>query len=163
MLYFNHEYDAAIHELQTTLQMDPTYAFGRWRLGQVEIVTRRFDDAVRELDRSAKDSRRAPAVLGLLAMAYAGHGRQPAAQRLVDELRTRSATETVPPGAIALAYIGAGDTSHAIASLEEVYETHDNYAIYMCVDPLMDSLRMEPRFQALCRRIDVGAGSRAHN
>jgi cytochrome c-type biogenesis protein CcmH/NrfG len=154
MLYFNHEYDAAIRELQTTLQMDPNYAFGRWRLGQVEIVTRRFDDAVRDLERAAKDSRRAPAVLGLLTMAYAGQGRHPAARRLVDELRARSSTETVPPGAIALAYIGAGLTSQAIASLQEVYDSHDNYAIYMSADPLLDSLRTDARFQLLCRRVD---------
>ena len=154
MLYFNHEYDAAIRELETTLRMDPSYAFGRWRLGQVKIVTRQFEDAARELQRAAHDSGRAPAVLGLLALAYAGLGRHAAAHRLVDELEARSSTETVPPGAIALAYIGAGDTSHAIASLQEVYDSHDNYAIYMRADPLLDSLRTDTRFQLLCRRLE---------
>jgi TolB-like protein/DNA-binding winged helix-turn-helix (wHTH) protein/cytochrome c-type biogenesis protein CcmH/NrfG len=154
MLYFNHEYDAAIRELETTLRMDPSYAFGRWRLGQVKIVVRQFEDAARELERAAHDSGRAPAVLGLLAMAYAGLGRHVAAQRLVDELEARSSRETVPPGAIALAYLGAGDTSHAIASLQQVYDSHDNYAIYIRVDPLLDSLRTDPRFQLLCRRLE---------
>ena len=154
ILYFNHEYDAAIRELETTLRMDPSYAFGRWRLGQVKIVTRRFEDAARELELAAHDSGRAPAVMGLLAMAYAGLGRHAAAQRLVEELQARSSTETVPPGAIALAYLGAGDTSRAIASLEEVYESHDNYAIYMRADPLLDSLRTDARFQLLCRRLE---------
>jgi TolB-like protein/DNA-binding winged helix-turn-helix (wHTH) protein/Tfp pilus assembly protein PilF len=159
MLYFNRDYDAAIQELQTTLQMDPSYAFGRWRLGQVEIVARRFDDAARELERAAIDGQRAPAILGLLAMAYGEQGRRPAAQRLVDELKARSASETVPPGAIALAYIGVGDTTNAIASLQEVYASRDNYAIYINVDPLMDPLRTDPRFQALSRRLDSGANA----
>ena len=159
MLYFNRDYDAAIQELQTTLQMDPSYAFGRWRLGQVEIVARRFDDAARELERAAIDGQRAPAILGLLAMAYGEQGRRIAAQRLVDELKARSASETVPPGAIALAYIGVGDTANAITSLQEVYASRDNYAIYISVDPLMDPLRRDPRFQALSRRVDSGAGA----
>jgi cytochrome c-type biogenesis protein CcmH/NrfG len=154
MLYFNHEYDTAIRELETTLRMDPSYAFGRWRLGQVKIVTRQFAQAARELELAAHDSGRAPAVIGLLAMAYAGLGRHAAAQRLVEELQARSSTETVPPGAIALAYLGAGDTSRAIASLEEVYESHDNYAIYLRADPLLDSLRTDARFQLLCRRLE---------
>jgi TolB-like protein/DNA-binding winged helix-turn-helix (wHTH) protein/Tfp pilus assembly protein PilF len=157
MLYFNHEYDAAIQELRTTLQMDPAYTFGRWRLGQVEIVARRFDDAARELERAAIDGHRAPAILGLLAMAYGGRGQSLAARRLLDELKTRSATETVPPGAIALAYIGVGDTANAVASLEESYASHDNYAIYISVDPLMDTLRTDPRFRALSERVDQGA------
>jgi DNA-binding winged helix-turn-helix (wHTH) protein/Tfp pilus assembly protein PilF len=119
MLYFNHEYDAAIRELQTTLQMDPLYSYGRWRLGQVEIVTRRFDDAVRDLERAAVDGQRAPAILGLLAIAYAGRGRSADAKRLLLELKTRDKTETIPPGAITLAYIGVGDYASAIAALEE--------------------------------------------
>ena len=139
--------------------MDPSYAFGRWRLGQVEIVARRFDDAARELERAAIDGQRAPAILGLLAMAYGEQGRRIAAQRLVDELKARSTSETVPPGAIALAYIGIGDTANAIASLQEVYASRDNYAIYISVDPLMDPLRRDPRFQALSRRVDSGASA----
>jgi DNA-binding winged helix-turn-helix (wHTH) protein/Tfp pilus assembly protein PilF len=158
MLYFNHEYDAAIRELQTALQMDPGYTYGRWRLGEVEIVMGRFDDAVRDLERAADDSQRAPAIIGLLAMAYAGQGRAADAQHILDELRARSGGETVPPGAIALAYIGVRDYANAIASLEEVLASHDNYAIFIVVDPLMDPLRGDPRFAALCERIDRGFG-----
>jgi len=159
MLYFNHEYDAAIRELQTALQMDPSYAYGRWRLGQVEIVTRRFDDAVRDLERAAVDGQRAPAIVGLLAIAYAGQGRPGDAQRILDELKARSATETIPPGAITLAYIGVGDYANAIASLEQVVASHDGYAIYVIPDPLMDPLRSDERFKALSERVERGFGS----
>jgi len=154
MLYFNHEYDAAIRELETTLRMDPSFAFGRWRLGQVEVVTGRFDDAARELERAAVDSRRSPVVLGVLAMAYAGLGRHAAAQQLVEELQKRSSTETVAPAAFAVAYLGVDDISRAIASLQEVYESHDNYAIYVRADPLLDSLRTDTRFKLLCQRLE---------
>ena len=158
MLYFNHDYDAAIRELQAALQMDPSYTYGRWRLGQVEIVTRRFDDAIRDLERAATDGQRAPAIIGLLAMAYQGNGRSADAQHILDELKARSGGETIPPGAIALAYIGVGDSASAIASLEQVLESHDNYAIFIAVDPLMDPLRSDPRFTALAERIDRGFG-----
>ena len=154
MLYFNHEYDAARGELEKTLQMEAGFTLARWRLGQVEIVAGRFADAVRELERAGQDAGRTPAVLGLLAMAYAGLGRHAAARHLADELQVRGSTEVVPPSAIALAYIGAGDPSHAIASLQAAYDSHDNYVIYMCADPLLDSLRADARFQALCQRLD---------
>ena len=37
----NRQYDAALHELQTIVQMDPTFAFVHFRIGQVRLVTRR--------------------------------------------------------------------------------------------------------------------------
>jgi TolB-like protein/DNA-binding winged helix-turn-helix (wHTH) protein/Tfp pilus assembly protein PilF len=154
MLYFNRDYDTAIRELETALRMDPGFAFGRWRLGQVHLVTRHFDDAARELERASQDSGRSPVVLGVLAMAYAGLGRHAAARRLVDELQARSSAETVPPTAMAVAYMGVGDTSRAIAALQETYDSHDNYAIYLRADPLLDSLRTDVRFQRLCQRLE---------
>lgn len=154
MLYFNHDYDAAARELETALRMDPGFAFARWRLGQVHIVAGRFDDAARELEQAAQDSKRSPAVVSVLAIAYAGLGRRTAAQRIVDELQTRSSTETVPPTSMAVAYMAIGDTSRAIALLQETYDTHDNYAIYLRADPLLDSLRTDVRFQRLCQKLE---------
>ena len=120
----------------------------------MHIVARQFEVAARELERAAQDSGRSPAVLGVLAMAYAGLGRHAAAQRLVDELQARSSAETVPPAAMAVAYMGVGDTSRAIASLQETYDVHDNYAIYLRADPLLDSLRTDVRFQRLCQKLE---------
>jgi DNA-binding winged helix-turn-helix (wHTH) protein/TolB-like protein/Tfp pilus assembly protein PilF len=157
MLYFNHEYESAIQQLQMTLEMDPTYLMARWRLGQVHIVAGHFDDAVSELERAASEGARLPAIVGLLAMAYAGQGRTSEARRLLDELTARATTETVPSGAIALAYLGAGETEKAIQALERVVDTHDNYAIYVAVDPLVDALRGNARFDRLRERVEAGA------
>jgi Flp pilus assembly protein TadD len=44
----------------------------RWRLGQVHIVNGQFEEAARELERAASEDARAPAILGLLAIAYGG-------------------------------------------------------------------------------------------
>jgi len=35
-----------------------------------------------------------------------------------------------------------------------VYESHDNYAIYVRADPLLDSLRTDTRFNLLCQRLE---------
>ena len=101
--------------------------------------------------------------MSLLAIAYAGQGRPADAQRILDEVKARSEKETVPPGAITLAYIGAGDYTNAIASLEEVVASHDGYAIYMIPDPLMDPLRNDGRFKALSERVERGSGSIREN
>ena len=161
MLYFDRQYDAAIRELQMILQMDRTYAMAQWRLGQVLLVAGRGDEAIRTLQAAAETTREAPAVLGLLAMAYGERLRHVEARHIVDELERRSATQTVPPGAMTLAYLGIRDKSAAIDSLEHGYADRDNYTIYLDVDPLLDSLRDEPRFQVLIQEIMHGSRSRS--
>lgn len=161
MLYFDRQYDAAIRELQMILQMDRTYAMAQWRLGQVLLVAGRGDEAIRTLQAAAETTRDAPAVLGLLAMAYGERQRQVEARDLVDALERRSTTQTVPPGALTLAYLGIRDKSAAIDALEHGYADRDNYTIYLDVDPLVDSLRDEPRFQVLVQKIMHGSRSRS--
>ncbi len=161
MLYFDRQYDVAIRELQMILQMDRTYAMAQWRLGQVLLVAGQGDEAIRTLQAAAETTREAPAVLGLLAMAYGERQRHVEARHIVDELERRSATQTVPPGAMTLAYLGIGDKSAAIDSLEHGYADRDNYTIYLDVDPLVDSLRDEPRFQVLLQEVMRGSRSRS--
>jgi DNA-binding winged helix-turn-helix (wHTH) protein/tetratricopeptide (TPR) repeat protein len=161
MLYFDRQYDAAISDLETILQMDRTYAMAQWRLGQVLLVAGRWDEAIRTLQAVAETTRQAPAVLGLLAMAYGEGLRSVEALQIVDELERRSPTQTVPPGAMTLAYLGIRDKSAAINALERAYADRDNYTIYIDVDPLMDSLRDEPRFQMLGQEIMRGTRSQS--
>jgi tetratricopeptide (TPR) repeat protein len=160
MLYFNREYEAAVRELQTALRMDRNYARGRWRLGQVLLVMGRYGEAVEALETAVEESERTPAALGLLAMAYGAEGRRGDARAIVEELEERSGAEIVPPGAMVLAYLGDGDVERTLDALDRVYAELDGYAIFVDVDPLMDPLRAQSRYQALCQRILLGAGAR---
>ena len=50
-------------------------------------------------------------------------------------------------------YIGLGEKTKALDALEQCYQDIDPVCWYMNVDPRYDSLREEPRFQALLRKI----------
>ena len=160
MLYFDRQYDAAIRELQTIVGMDRTFALAQFHLGEALLVAGRFDEAIATLQRVVDETERAPAPLGLLAMAYAGGRQREEAQRILEELEKRSTTETVPPGATLLAYIAVDDKQRAIDMLERGFAERDNYEIWIDADPLMDPLRNEPRYQALCRQVMLGTAAR---
>jgi hypothetical protein len=55
----------------------------------------------------------------------------------------------------AIVYIGLGNKQQAFAWLEKTYEQHDWILIGVTVDPVFDSLRSDPRFQALVHRIGL--------
>jgi hypothetical protein len=65
----------------------------------------------------------------------------------------------VPPGALLLAYIAVDDKPRALDMIERGYAERDNYEINIGVDPLMDPLRKESRFQSVCRQLMLGTPS----
>jgi hypothetical protein len=50
-------------------------------------------------------------------------------------------------------YAGLGEKSEALRWLEEGYQTHDGNMVLLKVFPAWDSLRSEPRFLDLLRRM----------
>jgi predicted Zn-dependent protease len=59
--------------------------------------------------------------------------------------------------AYALAYLGLGQTDEAIAALERSYQARESVAVSnFRVDPILDPLRGNPRFEALVQKIKGG-------
>ena len=71
-------------------------------------------------------------------------------QRL-HELRKRM---YVPPWLMAIAYTGMGDKERAIEWLERAYEARDVHLAHIKENPVNDSLRSDPRFQDILRRMN---------
>ena len=65
-----------------------------------------------------------------------------------------SDNETRKLAAIAVVFLGMGDKNHAMDELERAYRENDGNDIYnIRVDPLLDDLRGDPRFEALAQKI----------
>ena len=52
-------------------------------------------------------------------------------------------------------YLGLGDTNRALTWLERAYQERSDYLVYLKVEPMADSLRSDPRFADLVRRIGL--------
>ena len=52
-------------------------------------------------------------------------------------------------------YVGVGDKNQALTWLEKAYAQHSNELVTLKVSPLYDTLRGEPRFQNLIRRVGL--------
>ncbi len=61
----------------------------------------------------------------------------------------------VSPYAIAEIYAGLGDADRAFDMLDQAYRLRDNELIFLKIDPMADTLRSDPRFDLLLRRMHL--------
>ena len=88
--------------------------------------------------------------------AYARSGNRAQAQRALDELlaRLNSKSGHVSKYSVAGLYAALGDKKHALDLLEQSFAERSFFWDFVNSDPKMDSLRSEPRFQDLVRRMN---------
>ena len=74
---------------------------------------------------------------------------------MLRELEELGKTEVVPPFEKALVYIGLGDSDSAFSHLEASYQERVTGLAYLTTDPVFNSLRDDPRFGELARRLNL--------
>jgi hypothetical protein len=92
-------------------------------------------------------------VLASLARAQALSGNREVAWSFLDRLQALSQSTYVSPFDIALVHVGLGMNDEAFAWLDKAYDDRSNRLAFIAVDPKLDALRADPRFDALLRRM----------
>lgn len=154
-LYMARQYDDAMEMFRRAFAVEPDYAWGHAGLGWVYAERKMYREAVSELQKSLESSDRNDADLAALGKVLGDSGRKQEAKKLLNELAERSKRRYVSPYLLAFIQIGLGEQDQAIASLEQGYTNRDQWMIYLNVDPHLDSLRSDPRFKDLLRRVKL--------
>jgi len=143
-------YDEAITQLRKTIEMDPRFYYAHWNLGVALELKGELREALAEYKKAAEldDD---PIVLGLIAHAYAKLGERDQALKLLAELQQVAAHRYVPFSTFAGIYMALGEKDKAIDYLERAYR--DRALSNIKVDPMLDPLRGDPRFEALVAKI----------
>ncbi len=151
--YRARRYDEAIEQLRKTLEMDPGFYYAHWNLGSALAAKGALGPAIEEYEK-ARTLSDDPSLLGLLAHAYAASGNRTEAIKIRDQLEAMAKQRYVSSYSLALAYLGLGDKEEAIRRLEKAYQDHSGEAVrFIKVEPLLDPLRGNPRFDALVEKI----------
>jgi TolB-like protein/DNA-binding winged helix-turn-helix (wHTH) protein/Tfp pilus assembly protein PilF len=152
-LYMARHYDAAIEQLNNTLEMDPNFALPRMVLGESYLQKGSNDQAIAELQKAAMISHQSAPVLGALGHAYAASGRKIEAEKVLHQLIDLSKKQYVSPFYIAIVYAGLNQDDQAMDWMGKAYQDRSNSLVFIKVDPELDALRPNPRFQALISRL----------
>jgi len=146
--------DDAISWFRRTLDMNPNFLRAHWLLGLTLMQKNRLEEAIAELQKAVELSG-GGVVLGSLGYAYAVAGRRAEALEVVDRLETNSKGHYLAPAAVSIVFAGLGDKDQAMSWLERANEERDPWATDIKVQPMFDSLRSDPRFQDLLRRVGL--------
>jgi TolB-like protein/class 3 adenylate cyclase/Flp pilus assembly protein TadD len=147
------QYDKAIEQLRKAIEMDPRFYYAHRRLGEVLQLTGRLDDAIAEY-RKAVELNDDPSVLALLGQAYARAGQQEEGQRILARLSEEAKSRYVSAYSFALIFLALGDKERAIDEIERAYRERAGEDIDLIkVDPLLDDLHGNPRFEALVQKV----------
>src|SRR5437762_13003010 len=146
-------YEKAAAQLRKTLGIDPTDFYARYNLGIALQAKGDLSGAIAEYEK-AKQLGENTLVSTLCAAAKAYAGDKDAARRMLSELDKISQHREVVGYLRALLYLSLDDKDEALRWLEQGYEERDGSNIsWIKVDPLLDSLHGDPRFEALEQKV----------
>jgi hypothetical protein len=83
------------------------------------------------------------------------NGHPEEARRIMSQQIAEVATGQSRPYDVAYDAVLLGDRDLAMEWLEKSYQNHDYWLLFMNVEPEMDPVRSDPRFQAIVRRLGL--------
>ena len=154
-LFDARRYDEAIAAFQKALEMDPNSGFAYWALGRAYTEKGMYGEAITAFQKSIPLSGDSPDESASLGCVYARSDRKAEARKILEELKELSKKRYIAPSVIAELYVALGDKDQAFAWLDKAYEDHDFILTLLKIEPTFDTLRSDPRFTVLLKRIGL--------
>lgn len=156
LLHFQRKYDEAIEHHRKALAIEPDFVEAHFNLGMIYEQKSMFAEAIAEFRRVIRIAGRAPFWLAGLGHAYGVAGRKGKAREILRELQLlRSKRSSVSAFDVAWVKLGLNEIDATFEWMERALEERCSPLVYQNIEPGLDILRPDPRFQALLRRIGL--------
>jgi TolB-like protein/DNA-binding winged helix-turn-helix (wHTH) protein/Tfp pilus assembly protein PilF len=153
--FYSGRYDQAIAQTVKVLEMNPQFSMGHDLKGMAYEQKGMYAEALTEFQQYAQLSQDSLDSRMHLAHLYAVTGRPADAGKLLDELEHPPHGQFVSSYDLASIYAGLGNKDQALQWLERAYDERAPMIPLMGIDPLLDPVRSDPRYQALLRRLQL--------
>ena len=158
--WFARRYPEAITQLRKALELDPNFPPTHVSLGLALLLSGDSAGAIREhekayeIDKASGFGVAYTTPLAFLAHAYALGGEREQASRLLSQIQDLDRQQGfVGPYRYAIIYLALGNKRDAIDCLERSYQAKEYFIINIKIDPLLDGLRGDPRFEKLANQV----------
>ena len=148
------KYDQSIELTRKALEIDPTFWWSYQNLGRAYERKKQYAEAIAALEKARLEDVN-PSSLGYLGYVYAAAGKKVEAQKVLEELKELSRTRYVSPYYVACVYAGLNDKDQAFEWLELAYQERSFFMTLLKVEPVLDNLRADPRYNDLLKRMNL--------
>jgi len=157
-LFLERDYDATISECRKILEIDPRYSTAQYLMADASREKGDLASAFQHLDAALTlDEDQELRKVLLEARQSSGYGGALKAvwQRQLQRFDRAAGQNYVPPMAFAQLYAQLGNSNAAFEWLDRAYDERSRTLPDLRLDPNFDSLRSDPRFSQLLRRIGL--------
>jgi TolB-like protein/Tfp pilus assembly protein PilF len=154
---YTRQYSESIEQAKKILEIDPNFANAHFHLAQAYLLTGKYDLWLEEGEKAAKLSKDSD-VLALFESAkreYPKSGYHGALKRMVALEEEQAKRIYIDPAWHAGQYARLGEKDQAFAWLEKAYGEKSGFLHYLKVFPSFDSLRSDPRYADLLKRMGL--------
>lgn len=149
--YFAREPLPALKHAREAILQNESLWFGYWSAALAHEQLGQLIEALGELE-EARNHESSPWTTALRARVYAKLGRRDIAEAILDDINRKAGTEWVAPYLVGTVYFALDEVDRGFEWLEKAFDDYDDNLTYLAVDPVMDSLRGDPRFIDLLNR-----------
>jgi TolB-like protein len=152
--YYSRQYDQAIDTATKTLELDPNFAPAYRLLSLAYQGKGMFNKAIVENQRWGEHTGNKVKTEVALVQIYAAAGYKDEATKLLSHIDANNLSGNDYRG-MATTYASLGKNDKAFEWLEKSYERREESLCSIKIDPKMDSLRSDPRFDELVKKIGL--------
>jgi serine/threonine-protein kinase len=153
LLYYSRQSESALENLRRALTMDPTAEETHRLLALVYLQQGRYDDAAAAFREAIANSGNPVLAMSGLGHVAARRGRLDQARKVLSELEERARSQYVSPVPMVGLQVALGDFDSAFEGLERAHEERRGWLAYLRIEPMLEPLHGDARFQRLLERM----------
>jgi serine/threonine protein kinase len=154
-LYMARRFDESIAELRQVIASDPEFSIAYWYQSGNFIAQKKWDEAIPTIHKLIELSSESVFALATLGLAYASSGMKAEAHKILERLDGLSKGRYVGCLWRAVVWVGLGEMNRALENLEKAYLEKESVMACLKIWPMLDSLRSEPRFKDLLKKMHL--------
>ncbi|HET9712212.1 MAG TPA: tetratricopeptide repeat protein [Pyrinomonadaceae bacterium] len=151
--YLRGEYERAVNHLNKTSELEPNYMPTHFVLGSAYVQQGRLEEAIEQFQFIYKMDEEAYIALGFMGYAHGLNGQRAEAETLLNILQDIADRKYISPYSLLLIHLAIGPLERVFQLLEQLYEERNDWLVWLKVSPELKTVRNDPRFQDLLRRI----------
>lgn len=154
-LFMARRFDESIGVLRKVIESDPELWVAHWYQSMNLLSKKMWGESIATLQKLVELTAGSVVSLSYLGFAYGLAGMKDEAFKILERLDGLSKDRYVGSLWRGVVWLGLGEKNKALENLEKAYAEREGAMAFLKVQPILDSLRSEPRFQALLKKMNL--------